>query len=297
MPAAVTAVAAVLAALVAAFAGVRRILVGARTVQGAVLHTPTDDTGIDERGVVRSVQGADIIVPAEALHGMWTPRNLERLARTYWTSLSRFTLGLVRVNYTADERYVVLLHPRLRLLTFQAPEYEMDDRPRHRALAHREGSARRAARARAATATSRSTSQRFDYPDWDKVRLHVEVEVANFYPAIASSISRWVYVNTQSRIHVIVCHGFLRLLVRRELEESPIGRFAGPDSVAEAPDPERLRERERGLSRPGPAARVSRSARRSAARSFARLWRALMRRTVPDRERMTSDSVVVDVPW
>lgn len=244
MPAAVTAVAAVLAALVAAFAGVRRILVGARTVQGAVLHTPTDDTRIDERGGVRSVQGADIIVPAEALHGMWTPRNLERLARTYWTSLSRFTLGLVRVVYTPTERYVVLLHPRLRLLTFQAPEYEMD---------HRRGVVRWriekgllvAPRGRGGDGYLEIDVERFDYPDWDKVRLHVEVEVANFYPAIASAIGRWVYVNTQSRIHVIACHFFLRLLVRRELEESPIGRFAGPDSVAEAPDPERLRDRER----------------------------------------------------
>jgi hypothetical protein len=30
-------------------------------------------------------------------------------------------------------------------------------------------------------------------------------------------------------------------------------------------------------------------------RSFARSWRALMRRTVPERERITSDSVVAPV--
>ena len=57
-------------------------------------------------------------------------------------------------------------------------------------------------------------------------RVHVEVEVANFYPAIATFIARWVYVNTQSRIHVLVTHGFLRSLAKLELEESAVGRFA-----------------------------------------------------------------------
>ena len=57
-------------------------------------------------------------------------------------------------------------------------------------------------------------------------RVHVEVEVANFYPAIATWVARWVYVNTQSRIHVLVTHGFLRSLARLELEESAVGRFS-----------------------------------------------------------------------
>ena len=57
--------------------------------------------------------------------------------------------------------------------------------------------------------------------------LHVEVEIASFYPAIAFRIARWVYANTQSRIHVLVTHGFLRSLARLELEESAVGRFAG----------------------------------------------------------------------
>jgi hypothetical protein len=56
----------------------------------------------------------------------------------------------------------------------------------------------------------------------------VEVEVANFYPAIAHWIARWFYKQTQSRIHVLVTHGFLRSLANRELEQSAVGRFAGP---------------------------------------------------------------------
>ena len=46
--------------------------------------------------------------PARRAFGeLWTPRTLERLARTYWRFLTRATLGLVRVEYTDAERYVV----------------------------------------------------------------------------------------------------------------------------------------------------------------------------------------------
>ena len=63
--------------------------------------------------------------------------------------------------------------------------------------------------------------------------MHVEVEVASFYPAIATWLTRWFYSQTQSRIHVLVTHGFLRSLARLDLEESAVGRFAayGPSSV------------------------------------------------------------------
>ena len=56
-------------------------------------------------------------------------------------------------------------------------------------------------------------------------RVHVEVEVSNFYPALAHKIARWFYAITQSRIHVIVTHGFLKSLARLEFEESAVGRF------------------------------------------------------------------------
>jgi hypothetical protein len=77
-----------------------------------------------------------------------------------------------------------------------------------------------------------------------KARVNVEVEVANFYPAIASRLSKFVYSNTQSRIHVIVTHGFLRRVAQRELEESVTGRFAGVPEARDTPEPSRERERE-----------------------------------------------------
>lgn len=231
------------AVLVAVFLGIRQILSGSRTIDGAVIHTPTDDTGVDpESGAVRSVQGADIIIPAEAIQGLWNPEHLERLARTYWQSLHRFTLGLVRVVYTEEERWVCLLHPRIRLLTFRAPEYEMNSgrgivrwRIQKGILVAKPG--------REGDGYLEIDVCRFDYPDWDKVRVHVEVEVANFYPMLASSLSKFFYVNTQSRIHVIACHSFLRNLVKRDLDVSPVGRFAGPQAHEETPEPVPAREK------------------------------------------------------
>lgn len=246
----VAAIAGLLSVALAVFAGIRRLLSGTRTIQGAVLHTPTDDTGIDPKtGAVRSVQGADIIIPAQAIEGLWNPEHLERLARTYWVSLNRFTLGLVRVVYTEGERYIVLLHPKLRLLTFQAPEYEMNEcrgivrwRIEKGFLVAKAG--------RGGDGYLEIDVERFDYPDWDKVRIHVEVEISNFYPVIASAVGRWVYVNTQSRIHVIACQTFLRSLVRRDLDVSAVGHYAGPQTAEEtaAPVPERQKTAEQSAT-------------------------------------------------
>ena len=61
-------------------------------------------------GAMRSVQAADVTMPTAELEGLWTPANLERLARTYWRFLARVTLGLVRVLYNDSERSVVLLY-------------------------------------------------------------------------------------------------------------------------------------------------------------------------------------------
>jgi hypothetical protein len=212
-------------------------------IAGAVLYTPTDDTSLDaETGAVASRQSADIVLPAAELDRVWDPEHLERVARTYWSSLERFTLGLIHVHYTPTERAVVLLNRHLPLLTFRAPEYEMDPcrgivrwRIDRGCLVSRQG--------REGDGYLELDVERHDEPDSDRARLHVEVEVANYYPAL-SGLSRRIYVNTQSRIHVIACTFFLRRLVRRELASSKVGQYAGPRSPAEAPDPVPARERE-----------------------------------------------------
>jgi hypothetical protein len=59
----------------------------------------------------------------------------------------------------------------------------------------------------------------------DPAKLDIDVEVANFYPAIASRLGTPVYEATQSFVHVLVTHAFLRSLATLELAESKVGRL------------------------------------------------------------------------
>ncbi len=212
-----------------------------QAIPGAVIDPPTDETSIDPRtGAVTSRQGADIVLPATALAGLWDPEHLERAARTYWSTLRRFTLGLMHVDYTETERSVVLLSRRLPLLTFRAPEYEMD-RCRGIVRWRIDRGLLVSSRGRGSDGYLELDFERHD--EGERVRLHVAVEVANYYPRLGG-LSRRVYANTQSRIHVLACNFFLRRLVRRDLDTSRVGHFAGPDSAAQAPDPVPARERD-----------------------------------------------------
>src|SRR4029453_19190016 len=122
----------------------------------------------------------------------------------------------------------------LELLAFGAPEYEMDDhrgvvrwRIMRGVLVDRRG--------RSGDGYLEIDVERLPSAGDGLARIHVEVEIANFYPAIASKVGRWFYIVTQSRIHVLVCYGFLRSLARLDLAESKVGRFASIDDV---PDPQ-----------------------------------------------------------
>jgi hypothetical protein len=208
----------------------------------ATIANLEDRTSEDERtGAVRSIQAADLSLPEAVLRELWSPMYLERLARTYWRFLSRVTLGLVRVRYTEHERSIVLLAPAVKLITFAAPEYELQ-------AAHgivrwritsgllvsrrgREGGGYLQIEVRRRTSQARAGGPANEDPARPPPAcLHVEIEVAGFYPAIASRLGRRIYGATQSKIHVIITHRFLRSLARLDLAESRVGRFAGNGS-------------------------------------------------------------------
>jgi hypothetical protein len=192
----------------------------------ATISRVEDQTSEDgASGAMRSVQTADVTLPALELLRLWTPMHLERLARTYWCFLTRATLGLVRVLYSESERSVVLLGRRLKLLTFEAPEYELDGehgvvrwRIKRGLLVARSG--------RGGHGHLQIDVRRLPDATPGDARVRIEVEVANFHPAIASGLGRRVYYATQARIHVFVTRGFLRSLARLDLAESKVGRLA-----------------------------------------------------------------------
>jgi hypothetical protein len=193
-----------------------------RRIANAVIADPEEHTVMDETGAVRSIQAATVDMPEDELIALWKPVNLERLARTYWKYLSRVTLGIIRVTYTERERAVVVIGRPLVLLRFCAPEYDIADGRGIVQWKIQDG----------LLVSQRNQGyleidvRRLESPRPGYARIHVEVEVANFYPALATWIARWFYVHTQSRIHVLVTHGFLRSLARLELEESVVGAFA-----------------------------------------------------------------------
>lgn len=202
----------------------------------AVIANLHDSTSLEgDTGAVRSVQTADLQLDRAALEEMWSPANLERLARTYWRFLTRVTLGLIRVRYSPAERSVVLLTAPFRLLTFDPPEYELE---RSRGLVRW-----RIIRGLLVARGGRDGDgylqidvRRHADEDPAKARLHVEIEVANFYPSIASGLSRRLYNATQSRIHVIISRAFLRSLARMDLAESRVGRLAPGTPAQDAGD-------------------------------------------------------------
>jgi hypothetical protein len=227
---------AVLAALIAARERRRR----RRPAQAAIVSPPRS-TVIARDGAVRSAQAAELTLDRSALERLWTAENLENLARTYWRFLSRVTLGLIRVVYGSDERSVVLLARPLTLLRFEAPEYLIE--PDHGKVSWQIRDGLLVARSGRGCGFLALDVQRLDDGHQSgRARVRIEVEVANFYPAIAVGFSTPVYEVTQSSIHVLVTHAFLRSLARLELARSKVGRLrrlVGANNGRPAPDLER----------------------------------------------------------
>jgi hypothetical protein len=222
---------ALLAAALAALATLRRRRARASRIAHSVIVSPRRSTVITRDGKVRSVQSAMLTLDATDLERLWRPANLENLGRTYWRFLSRVTLGLIRVVYDDSSRRVVLLARPLTLLRFDVPEYVLDDDHGQARWRIRDG----LLVARAGRGTGWLSLDVTRVPEEelaaaerqaDRRAMRIEVEVANFYPAIAAGFSTPVYEMTQSAIHVLVTHAYLRSLANLRLEASKVGILA-----------------------------------------------------------------------
>jgi hypothetical protein len=211
----------------------RRLLATRRYERARVNVIDVPQPGPSPDGSVTTRQAAEVLLPRGELERLWTPEYLERLARTYWRFLTRVSLGLLRVLYTEDSREVVLLTRPLVLLRFRAPEYEVEAdkgtvtwRIDRGLLVGRHGRGRGYLRLSVLRGPQRQSAP-------DEGSVYVASEVAHFFPAIAgrgrfSRIGRFLYSETQLRVHVLVTHAFLRSLARLDLAESVVGALLPP---------------------------------------------------------------------
>ncbi len=216
-----------IAAVVSAVVARRRRRRRGPQVAHAVIVSPRRSTVIARDGGVRSVQTAKLTMDAADLDRLWTPANLENLARTYWQFLTRATLGLIRVVYDQDSRSVVLLCRPLTLLRFDKPDYVMESDHGNVTWRIRDGLL--VARSGRGSGYLSVDVRRLDPSAElapDRREITIDVEVANFYPAIAASFSTPAYEMTQSVIHVIVTHAYLRSLAGLHLARSKVGVLA-----------------------------------------------------------------------
>jgi hypothetical protein len=191
-----------------------------------IVHVP--EQGYAKDGSVTTRQEAELTVPRDVFERLWTPQNLENLARTYWAFLIRVSLGLLKIRYGPDDREIVLFG-RIVLLRFHQPDYEADAtrgcvtwRINNGFLVAPGG------RNKGHLRICVECPQNMDGNE--EVAVLVSSEVGAFVPMLAfpglrklSGLGRWIYRQTQLRIHVIVTHMFLRSLANLELEQSHVG--------------------------------------------------------------------------
>ena len=208
----------------------RRLLERHRRARARVTILHDRESGESESGATGSRQVAEVTLPKAELDKLWSPEHLESLARTYWSFLSRFSLGVIRVLYSEDSRDVVFLRRPFVLLRFRRPEYELN-RDGGTVTWPIDSGVLVARRGRGRGYLRLSVRRKPTEDGSGEVTVVVSSEVVNFYPTIATRLSRWIYEQTQLRIHVIVTHAFLRSLANLELEPSRVGALR---AVAEA---------------------------------------------------------------
>lgn len=176
-------------------------------------------------------------MPVEIYREMWKPEYLERLARSYWSFLTKISLGLIRVVYEPGSRTVVFASRRLPLLRFRKPEYATG--PGFGQVIWRIERGLLVAPGGRGQGMLRIVVRSND-PDEGSgsACIRVRTEVANFYPFLRGGgwfarVGVRVYSATQVRIHTWVTHGFLRSLARLDLPKSPVGALAPQDEDVE----------------------------------------------------------------
>lgn len=212
-------------ALVVMRSRLRRLIAGDRARIGHFVN----HTGVDHAtDAVYSVQSASITTPTERLDATWKPQHLERLASLYWLYMEKTSLGLIRVVTDGDRRVVCFLTPRLPLLGFLEPTFDIGDGvatvrwPIDRGLLI---SRRGRGHGTLELEVRREDDVGNEADGTAMSRAQLQLEVEGFYPTMSSHLAHLVYTQTQSRYHVLLAYGFLHSLASADLDRAGIGRL------------------------------------------------------------------------
>ena len=211
----------------------RKLLPENRPLPARVKIVQVPEQGYDNDGSVTTRQEAVVTVPRDTLDRLWTPENLENLARTYWAFLIHFFRGLLKLRYGDDRRELVALG-FIVLLRFHKPDYETGATRGCVTWRIKEGflvAPGGRNKGHLKICVERPDNVNGD----DEVPVKVTSEVGAFVPTLSfhglrtlSGFGRWFYRQTQLRVHVIVTHAFLRSLGNLELEQSQVGSLRSP---------------------------------------------------------------------
>jgi hypothetical protein len=206
----------------------RKLLPANRPLPARVKIVRVPEQGYQPDGSVTTRQEAELTLPRETLDRLWTAENLENLARTYWSFLTRAFKGLIKVRYGDDSREIVALG-FIVLLRFHKPDYETSTE--RGCVTWRINKGFLVAPGGRDKGHLRICVERKEPNNGsDEVSVLVSSEVGAFVPTLTfpglralGGFGRWFYRQTQLRVHVIVTHMFLRSLGNLELEQSQIG--------------------------------------------------------------------------
>jgi hypothetical protein len=206
----------------------RKLLPENRPLPARVKIVRVPEQGYGSDGSVTTRQEAELTVPRSTLDKLWTAENLENLARTYWAFLRRISLGILNIRYGESSREIVAFG-RIVLLHFHKPEYETS--AERGCVTWRINKGFLVAPGGRDKGHLRICVERPAEVNGDEeVTVKVSSEVGAFVPMLSlpglrklSFFGRWLYRQTQLRIHVIVTHAFLRSLGNLQLESSRVG--------------------------------------------------------------------------
>jgi hypothetical protein len=190
------------------------------------VRSQREETLLEPGQAVRSLQSAELVVPADALEQCWSDAGVSCLARNYWLPLARRTLHLLRLIRSARGARLVLGVAPFALIRFGSPRTMLGREVAEVSWPITGGPL--VSSATASRGTLRITARREDLAVSGETALTVTVLVEGFQPRLRGTghlprIRTALYRNTQLRIHAWQSRAFFSALSRSFTPRVPRG--------------------------------------------------------------------------